>query len=118
MAAQIKTKQQGAPVTQEHVPPAQRNRRQWLVISYDSPNDKRRTKMLKALAGFGQRVQYSVFECEVRPNEVDQLHERLEKLLQADEDDVRVYPLCENCRRKVLMLGKAKAHENEPYVVV
>lgn len=102
----------------EAVAPAERNRRQWMVISYDSPDDKRRTKMLKALAGFGKRVQYSVFECEVRPNEVAKLRERLEKLLQGDEDDVRVYPLCENCRAKVAMLGKAKAHEAAAWVVV
>jgi CRISPR-associated protein Cas2 len=111
----IKTKQ---PETPERVEPAERNRRQWLVISYDSPNDKRRTKMLKALEGFGKRVQYSVFECEVRPTDVAGLRARLEKLLQQDEDDVRVYPLCENCRAKIAMLGKAKAHEMVAWVVV
>lgn len=115
MAKSIKTT---TPAPDERVPPATRNRRQWLVISYDSPNDRRRTKMLKALGGFGQRVQYSVFECEVRPEAVDQLHERLLKLLHEEEDDIRVYPLCENCRQKVLMLGKAKAHEAAAYVVV
>lgn len=103
-------------------PPAEpgdlRARRQWIVISYDSPNDKRRTKMLKTLEGFGKRVQFSVFECEVRPSDLPRLHERLQKLLQADEDDIRVYPLCESCRRKVSMLGIAKAHSTEPYAVV
>jgi CRISPR-associated protein Cas2 len=118
MEKQRKTRQPGVPVDQERVAPAERNRRQWMVISYDSPNDKRRTKMLKALEGFGKRVQYSVFECEVRPSDVPRLHERLEKLLQQDEDDIRLYPLCENCLRKVRMLGKAKAHTAEAYVVV
>ena len=108
----------GTNSAEERVPPAARNRRQWLVISYDSPNDKRRTKMLKTLAGYGQRVQYSVFECEVRPDDLPQLRERLEKLLQKEQDDIRLYPLCENCRRKVLMLGKAKAHSTEEFAVV
>jgi CRISPR-associated protein Cas2 len=103
---------------QERLAPTERNRRQWLVISYDSPDDKRRTKMLKTLEGFGKRVQYSVFECEVRTTDLARLQERLEKLLQADSDDIRLYPLCESCRRKVQMLGKAKAHAVEIYVLI
>jgi CRISPR-associated protein Cas2 len=63
-------------------------------------------------------VQYSVFECEVRPGDVPRLQERLEKLLQQEADDIRLYLLCENCRRKVKMLGKARAHAAEAYAVV
>jgi CRISPR-associated protein Cas2 len=118
MAEQTTFKGQKPTSAEEQVGPAVRNRRQWMVISYDSPNDKRRTKMLKALEGFGKRVQYSVFECEVRPGDLPHLYERLEKLLQAEQDDVRLYPLCENCLRKVRMLGKAKAHAVEVYVVL
>lgn len=97
---------------------AERRRRQWVVISYDSPHDRRRTKVLKALEGYGERVQYSVFECEVRPVDLPRLRERLESLLQADEDDIRLYPLCENCLRKAMWLGKAKAHHAEAFDVV
>lgn len=35
------------------------------LISYDIAVDKRRTKIAKLLEGFGQRVQYSVFECDL-----------------------------------------------------
>ena len=33
------------------------------VVVYDIPNDKRRKKVSDLLEGYGQRVQYSVFEC-------------------------------------------------------
>ena len=33
------------------------------VVSYDMPDDRKRTKMAKNLLDFGTRVQYSVFEC-------------------------------------------------------
>ena len=35
------------------------------VICYDVVEDKRRNQVFKALQGFGQNVQYSVFECEL-----------------------------------------------------
>ena len=35
----------------------------FIVISYDIPADKRRTKLAQLLENYGQRVQYSVFEC-------------------------------------------------------
>ena len=33
------------------------------LVSYDIPDTKRRTKLAKTLEDFGDRVQYSVFEC-------------------------------------------------------
>ena len=33
------------------------------VIAYDIPDDKRRTKVHKALCGFGDWTQFSLFEC-------------------------------------------------------
>src|SRR6185436_13646804 len=33
-----------------------------ILVSYDIPDDRRRTKLANALKDFGERVQYSVFE--------------------------------------------------------
>lgn len=33
------------------------------LVSYDIPETRRRTKLAKILEDFGDRVQYSVFEC-------------------------------------------------------
>ncbi len=33
------------------------------IVSYDLPDDGRRLKLSKILLDFGDRVQYSVFEC-------------------------------------------------------
>jgi len=37
----------------------------YVVISYDIPEDKRRTKIHKTLKSYGQWMQYSVFECDL-----------------------------------------------------
>ena len=45
----------------------------FLVVSYDIPDDRRRTKLHRHLKGFGMRVQYSVFECVLEEPEVARL---------------------------------------------
>ncbi|MFN8493503.1 MAG: CRISPR-associated endonuclease Cas2 [Caldilineaceae bacterium] len=106
------------PAGQEKVPPALRNRRQWVVVSYDIPDDKRRTKIMQTLAGYGQRVQYSVFECELRPADLEQLKQRLRALLVAAEDDIRFYALCDACVKKITALGKAEIHRYGSFEIV
>jgi CRISPR-associated protein Cas2 len=98
--------------------PAPRNRRHWVVVSYDVTNDRRRYKVMKTLEGFGHRVQYSVFECELRPADLEKLKARLKRLIQPQEDDIRFYDLCENCQGKMTMLGKAEAYRQAAAVIV
>ena len=62
---------------------------QFLVVSYDIPSDHRRTKVMKTMEGFGARVQYSVFECRLKPNEIGDLRKKLKKLI-GREDSVRL----------------------------
>jgi len=102
----------------ENVPPAPRNRRNWVVVAYDIPDDRRRTQVMNLLQGYGVRVQYSVFECEVRPADLEELKQRMRRLIRKEEDDVRFYPLCQSCLEKVSALGKAKLHRQAAYVLV
>jgi CRISPR-associated protein Cas2 len=62
------------------------------AISYDIPNDNRRVKIANALKSYGERVQYSVFECWLTVKELKTLRERLDKLHEAHEDSIRFYP--------------------------
>jgi CRISPR-associated protein Cas2 len=73
---------------------------------------------MKTLAGFGHRVQYSVFECELRPADLTKLKARLKGLIEPQEDDIRFYDLCETCQGKVTMLGRAKMFREQTSVVV
>jgi len=107
-----------SPDLQEKVPPAARNRRQWTVVTYDIADDKRRTKIMKTLAGYGQRVQYSVFECELRPADLAKLKQRLAALIVEAEDDIRFYALCDACVKKITALGKAQIHRHVSFLIV
>ena len=95
-----------------------RNRRRWVAVCYDIPDDKRRSRVMKILAGYGQRVKYSVFECEIRQTDFRQLQQRLRQMVVAEQDDIRFYPLCENCLKKVVALGRAKTHRHQNQKIV
>ena len=76
-----------------------------VVITYDISEDKRRTKIHKALKSYGQWMQFSVFECTLTAAEYARLRNRLNKLIKAEEDSIRFYFLCGCCQGKVERIG-------------
>lgn len=97
---------------------AKRATLQFVVVSYDISDDRRRNRVCKLLKDYGERVQYSVFECMLRPDDLKRLRERLKPLLVLKEDDVRFYRLCDTCRRKATVWGRKKRRRWEEAVVV
>jgi CRISPR-associated protein Cas2 len=69
------------------------------VVAYDIPDDARRTRLAKELENWGQRAQYSVFECDLDQARADVMIDRLRELT-GPEDQLRVYRLCEACVRE------------------
>lgn len=90
----------------------------FVVVSYDIVDNKRRRKVMKTLEGHGERVQYSVFECQLEARQIARLRRRLMKLIKAEEDDVRFYLLCEQCVPRAVMLGKAEMTKVAAYRVI
>src|SRR2546430_4529137 len=84
------------------------------VVSYDIPDDRRRTRVHSALTGFGTWVQYSVFECFLDRKQRLLLEARLLKENHQREDTVRIYSLCGACipKMEVLCLGDAPRGDN------
>lgn len=88
------------------------------VVSYDIVDDRRRARVHRALEGFGQRVQYSVFECELKPEDLDRLIKQLRRLIKVKEDQIRYYPLCQSCVSKALVVGTGSLTKVEPFQIV
>ena len=65
----------------------------FVVISYDLPSDKRRTKLAKLLSAHGDRVQYSVFETHLDARDLNRLRAKVRKLIDPLEDSVRFYKI-------------------------
>jgi CRISPR-associated protein Cas2 len=81
-----------------------------MLITYDvattTPEGRRRLrKMAQACKNFGQRVQKSVFECNVEPEQWVVLRDQLLQIVKTSEDSLRFYPLDENVRRQIEHIG-------------
>lgn len=90
------------------------------LIAYDIPLDKRRTKLAKLLEGHGQRVQASVFECDLEERQLKGLQSKLGRLLRPNEgDNLRIYRLCSECRKVVTIVGNGPPVEvgKEVYII-
>jgi CRISPR-associated protein Cas2 len=62
------------------------------VIAYDSPSNKSRRKLGTLLVGYGVRLQWSLFECLLRPHQLSRLRQGLDRI--ADPaDSIRLWAL-------------------------
>jgi len=90
----------------------------FVVVCYDIPNDRRRTRVSKTLEGFGYRVQKSVFECEVSPELYKKMRKRIEKVVLKEDDSVRYYILCQSCVGRVEIYGVGEVQREKSFFVV
>ena len=60
------------------------------------------------MESIGSRVQGSVFEAYLQKKELEALIKKSNRILDKDEDSLRVYFLCETCRAKIAMHGKGR----------
>ncbi|MEA5489633.1 MULTISPECIES: CRISPR-associated endonuclease Cas2 [Pseudanabaena] len=75
------------------------------LVCYDIVNDRRRTKVSNFLQGYGLRVQKSVFECVLSPDQYKTVQKRVQKLIKAQEDQIRFYPMSPRHRQLVKIVG-------------
>ena len=73
-----------------------RTNKVFVVVSYDIPDNKRRTRVCKLLKNYGVHVQFSVFECVLKRRDLQEMRDRLHKLLSVHHDNVRFYFLCQD----------------------
>ena len=90
----------------------------YIVISYDISDDKKRSKVANLLEDYGQRVQYSVFECRLDEQTFQQLVHKLKPFAAGNEDSIRVYRICQACLKKVILLGKGEITEQPRFFLV
>lgn len=90
----------------------------FLVVSYDISDNKRRLKVAKKLLDFGQRVQYSVFECHLTSQQLEKMRQQLLKIIDTECDTLRIYQLCEHCQPKIAVYGTGKIVEDVDLYII
>ena len=78
----------------------------FIIVAYDIKDDKRRLKIAKTLEEYGERANYSVFECFLTEPQIRKMQKRLERLYDSKTDSILYYYLCKNCIMKRSGLGK------------
>ena len=81
-----------------------------VLICYDvdtttAGGQKRLRKVAKMCENYGQRVQYSVFECLVDAALFTKLKHQLTALINTDKDSLRFYQLGDNWKPRVEHIG-------------
>jgi CRISPR-associated protein Cas2 len=81
-----------------------------VLVTYDVATDsaagrRRLRAVARACEDWGQRVQYSVFECELDPAQWTALRARLVGIIDPATDSLRFYKLGREWRRRVEHVG-------------
>jgi CRISPR-associated protein Cas2 len=94
-----------------------------VVVSYDvstvTPKGRRRLRRVaKTCKDYGQRVQFSVFECVVDPAQWTRFRQKLIDEIDSEKDSLRFYFLGANWRRRVEHVGAKKINDPEGPLIV
>ena len=94
-----------------------------VVVCYDvstvEPEGQRRLRRVaKACKNYGQRVQFSVFECDIDPAQWTALRQKLIDEIDPKTDSLRFYFLGANWRRRVEQIGMKKSYDPDGPLIV
>ena len=87
-----------------------------IVVAYDvrvdTPQGRKRLRhVAKTCVNYGQRVQNSVFECLLPPDQWVHLRKRLLNLIDPEQDSLRFYFLGKNWKRRVEHVGAKQGYD-------
>ena len=89
------------------------------VICYDIVEDRNRARVAKMLLDYAYRVQNSVFECHEGKKVIDKVIREAGKEIDMETDSVILYKICQECARKVVVIGEKKvAVDDTPYIIL
>lgn len=95
--------------------------RKSFLVCYDISDDKRLRKVFQTMRGYGDHLQYSVFECQLAAADLIRLRVELSAIIHHDQDQVLFVdlgPAEGRGDRVITALGKAYTNVDAPCIVV
>ena len=95
--------------------------RRTYIVCYDIADPKRLRNVFKKMRASGDHLQFSVFECQLRPVDLVRLRAELAEIINHDKDQVLFVdlgPTEGRGDRVITALGKPYVHIDAPLIVV
>lgn len=95
--------------------------RKSFLVSYDISDDKRLRKVFQIMRGYGDHLQYSVFECQLTRTDLVRLQAELSAVIHHNLDQVLFVdlgPAAGRGDRVITALGKPYTNVDSPCIVV
>ena len=94
-----------------------------ILLTYDVSTEtkegrRRLNKVAKKCVAYGQRVQNSVFECNLDWSQYVMLQNELKSIINPDEDSLRFYNLGNSYSEKVIHVGAKPSLELEGVLII
>ena len=84
------------------------------IVTYDISDNTSRLYLIKKLQHFGlKRLQKSVFIGYLETQERLDLADDLKTYLSKDSDSIVIFPVCESCKKSILVDGDADIPQND-----
>ena len=89
-----------------------------ILITYDvstttAEGKRRLNKIAKICCNYGQRVQNSVFECDVDYSQYVFIKDKLLKIFDSAQDSIRIYNIGKNYASKIEHFGNKNSYDPE-----
>lgn len=95
----------------------------YVLITYDVASEgaagaRRLRRVAKICTRYGQRVQFSVFECLVDPAQYESLKHELSEVVDESRDSIRFYNLGKRWQHRVEHVGVKRPYDPEGALIV
>lgn len=88
-------------------------------ISTETPEGKRRLRhVAKQCLNYGQRVQNSVFECDLNSAQFLQVRQILEEIINKETDSIRFYKLGDSYKQKIIHIGAKSSYDPQGILMI
>ncbi|RMG69109.1 MAG: CRISPR-associated endonuclease Cas2 [Nitrospirae bacterium] len=75
------------------------------LVCYDITEPSRLQRVYNRMKSWGLHIQYSVFFCTLTRHQLSSLIDELNRIIDTEQDDIRIYPLPSNPETIVLGCG-------------
>jgi len=89
-----------------------------VLIAYDTPDDKRRRRLVRISKDHACRIQKSVFQGWVSERQLAQLETLFNQSIVPEEDSILIMPACQRCCEQIRIVGCGEIKRIQPFYLV